>query len=180
MIQFFSQWTTSELNFPKVAVHFLSVCDEWLWLPKNSDPLSHLLSSCITFSTKCVAIHFSKKQKSNNVIWEWVKHTTYCDNILISTLFCWYVTKHLLIYLCGHAKKMWAFIFIRARISFQCLNSKAHSVPKFWHCSQMRSWPCTSLSVALYSTAALSGHDSMTCFPAPSWIAAGTSLQLVY
>lgn len=30
MIQSFSQWTTTELNFPKVAVHFLSLCDEWL------------------------------------------------------------------------------------------------------------------------------------------------------
>lgn len=60
MIQSFSQWTTTELNFPKVAVHFLSVCDEWLWLLGNSDPLSHSLNSHITFSTKRVAAHFSK------------------------------------------------------------------------------------------------------------------------
>lgn len=51
-------------------------------------------------------------------------------------------------------------------ISFLCLNSRPYSVPQFLHCSQMRPWPCTSLSVALYSTAALSGRDSMTCFPA--------------
>lgn len=78
MIQSFSQWTTTELNFPKVPVHFLSVCDEWLRLPGNSDPLSHSLNSHITFSTKQVAAHFSKikkKKKSKNValklnIWE--------------------------------------------------------------------------------------------------------------
>lgn len=66
-----------------------------------------------------------------------------------------------------------------ARISFLCLDSRPYSVPIFWYCSQMRPWPCTSLSVALYSTAALSGRDSMTCFPASLWIAAGTSLQTV-
>lgn len=72
------------------------------------------------------------------------------------------------------------FFLFHARISFLCLNSRSYSVTTFWHCSQMRPWPCASLSVALYSTAVLSGHDSMTCFPASLWIAAGTSLQPVY
>lgn len=40
MIQSFSQRTTTELNSPKVAVHFLSACDEWPRLPGNSEPLS--------------------------------------------------------------------------------------------------------------------------------------------
>lgn len=40
MIQSFSQRTTAESNSPKVAVHFLSVCDEWPRLPGNSEPLS--------------------------------------------------------------------------------------------------------------------------------------------
>lgn len=62
MIQSFSQWTTTELDFPKVAVHFLSACDEWLRLPRNSDPLSHSLNSHIAFSAKQVAAHFSKNK----------------------------------------------------------------------------------------------------------------------
>lgn len=81
----------------------------------------------------------------------------------------------------GYFGWIWTFFFfIWARISFLCLNSRPYSLPKFWRCSQMRPWPCTILSVALYSTAALSGRDSMTCFPTPLWIAAGTSLQPVY
>lgn len=56
MIRSFSQWTTTELNFPKVAVHFLSACDEWLRLPGNSDPLSHSLNSQIAFSTNWLRI----------------------------------------------------------------------------------------------------------------------------
>lgn len=40
MIQSFSQRSTTELNSPKVVVHFLSACDEWPRLPGNSEPLS--------------------------------------------------------------------------------------------------------------------------------------------
>lgn len=163
MIQSFSQWTTTELNFPKVAVHFLSVCDEWLWLLGSSDPLSHSLNSHITFSTKREAAHFSKIK-----IWYMrmlVKHTS--SGFLMG--FFLPLMKHLLIFnMCKYSGWIWIFFFICARISFLCLNSRPYSLPEFWHCSQMKPWPCTSLSVALYSTAALSGRDSMTCFPASS------------
>lgn len=49
------------------------------------------------------------------------------------------------------------------------------------HCGiQTRRWPWTGLSLGLCSTAALSGRDSVTCFPASLWIAASTSLQPVH
>ena len=172
MIQSFSQWTTSELNFPKVAVHFLSVCDEWLWLLGNSDPLSHSLNSHITFSTKRVAAYFSKKKKS----YMRIRRNVWELNVQISFLYETFIRFQRRANILDGSRYS---LFISARISFLCLNSRPYSEPKFWHCSQMRPWPCTSLSVALYSTAALSGRDSMTCFPASSWIAAGTSLQPV-
>lgn len=152
--------------------------------PIHLTPISHLAQSeWMPVLQKCKK-KINRNAISKNVTWELNKNKLFSLLIMnFSSLVILSVWKHVCIFnslqnvLDRHG---YSVFFFSARISFLCLNRRPYSAPAFWRCSQMRPWPWTSLSVALYSTAALSGRDSMTCFPAWLWIAAGTSLQPVY
>lgn len=143
------------------------LCDEWLSLPGISEPFSHLLNFQITFWAKCAATHFPKIKMN----WKKKKLNENETNIqFIESDFKFGEVLFLLflincMWLCDRDRVLSLFLCVCVCVCKAVSTKKPYSLSKFWNCSQMRPWPCTSLSLALYSTAALSGRDSMTCFP---------------